>query len=126
MSKYPGDRGYTAFRLLQVAFVIAPLLAGLDKFFYMLTNWNQYLHPMAQSTLDGKVRMFFMAVGIIEIIVGLGVIFKPKVFSYIVFIWLICITLNLILGGWYDIALRDIGLALGALALAQLSHKYSN
>ncbi len=124
MGKYSGDQGYQAFRLLQIVFIIAPILAGLDKFFYLMVDWSQYLAPQGNAVLDGYVRAFFVAVGIIEIIAGIGVIFKPKIFGYIVFIWLALITINLVLASYYDIALRDLGLCLSALALARLSHKY--
>ena len=114
-----------AFRILQIGFIVAPLLAGADKFFNFLTNWSQYLSPLAVHTLHGHDQAFMMLVGIIEIIAGMGVIFKPKIFAYIIAIWLLCIIINLLLTGHYfDIALRDLGLLLGALALGRLSHKY--
>ncbi len=126
MSKYPGDQGYQAFRLLQVAFVVAPIVAGFDKFFYFLTNWVAYLSPLALQAVHGRARLFMMVVGVIEITAGVGMIFKPKVFAYIVFVWLLAIVGNLLLTGMYfDIALRDVGLALAALALGRLSQKYS-
>jgi uncharacterized membrane protein HdeD (DUF308 family) len=125
MSKFSGDQGYQAFRILQVAFVIAPIVAGFDKFFYALTNWSQYLAPMAMQMIDNHDRAFFAIVGVIEIIAGIGVLFKPKVFAYIVSVWLLCIVLNLLmLGHFYDIALRDIGLLLAAFALGRLAQKY--
>ena len=118
------DYSYQAFRILQVAFIIAPILAGLDKFVYLLTNWIHYLSPMALQALQGNERFFMMAVGVIEIIAGIGVIFKPRIFSYIIALWLLCIIINLLAGGFYDIALRDVGLLLGALALGRLSHQF--
>jgi hypothetical protein len=126
MSKYPEDSGYQTFRILQVAFVVVPLLAGLDKFFYLLTNWSQYIAPIVWPYLQGQGRIFMMIVGIIEIIAAIGIIWKPQVFGYIVFIWLLLIVINLILtGGYFDIALRDLGLSLSALALARASHRYA-
>lgn len=125
MAKFSGDRGYQAFRILQVAFVVAPILAGFDKFFYMLTNWSIYLSPMALKVIDGHDRAFFALVGVVEIIAGLGVLFKPRLFSYVVSAWLLLIALNLLMTGHYfDIALRDIGLMLGAFALGKLAQKY--
>jgi hypothetical protein len=122
----PSEYGYQAFRILQVAFVLAPIIAGLDKFFNLLTNWAMYLAPIAVSLLGIDVHSIMMLVGIIEIIAGLGVLFKPKFFSYIVFLWLLLIIINLILKGmYYDIALRDFGLMLSALAFSKLSQKYS-
>lgn len=112
---------YQAYQILHVAFTIAPILAGLDKFFNFLTHWEQYLS--SPFNVFGNAHMTMIIVGIIEIIAGLGVWFKPKIFSYVVVLWLFGIILNLlILGNYYDIALRDLGLLLGALALGRLSH----
>lgn len=125
MSMYTGDPGYQAFRILQITFVIAPIVAGLDKFFYFLTNWSIYISPLAMQMVQGHDRGFMMFVGIVEIIAGLGVLLKPKIFSYIVALWLLCIILNLLLlGAYFDIALRDLGLMLSALALGRLSSKW--
>jgi len=127
MGKYTGDQGYQAYRLLQVVFIIAPILAGADKFFYVLTDWTKYLSPFALEFLKENTRTFMLAVGIVEIIVGIGMIFKPKFFAYVVALWLLAIIINLLLlGKYYDIALRDLGLLLAACALGRLSHKYSN
>lgn len=120
------DKGYQAYRILQIAFIIAPIVAGLDKFFYFLTNWSQYLSPLARRMLQGNEYTIMVIVGIIEIIVGLGMIFKPKIFAYIVAAWLLLIIINLLdTGRFFDIALRDAGLLLAALALGRLSHKYN-
>lgn len=127
MSEQCTDRGYRAFRILQFAFAVIPIVAGLDKFFYFLTNWSQYLSPHALEYLNGHDRTFMLVVGVIEIIAGLGVIFKPKIFAYIVALWLLLIIINLLLTGhYYDIAARDFGLLLGALALGCLSCKYED
>jgi hypothetical protein len=126
MPTYSGDRAYTAFRILQVTFVIAPLIAGLDKFFGFLTDWERYLAPQVVDLMQGNAHAFMMGVGIIEIIAAIGVIFKPKIFAYIVSLWLLGIVINLLLAGQYfDIALRDIGLMLSAFALGKLSQKYA-
>lgn len=114
---------HQAYLILQVAFVIAPIIAGLDKFFHLLVNWDQYLSPLANRILDGHSHQFMLAVGVIEIVAGIGVFFWPRVFAYIVAIWLLCIIINLlVIPGFYDIALRDLGLLLAALALARLSN----
>ncbi len=127
MHQFSEDRGYQAFRILQFTFIIAPLLAGLDKFFYLLTNWSQYLSPLVLQMIHYHDRGFMMLCGVIEIIAGIGVWFKPKIFSYIVCLWLLGIILNLLLtGGYFDIALRDLGLFLSALALGRLSMKYAH
>ncbi len=125
MSKFSGDRGYQAYRFLQVAFVIVPIIAGFDKFFYVLDNWSIYLSPMAMQMIGGHDRGFMAFVGVIEIIAGIGVMFKPKIFAYIVAVWLLAIILNLFATGHYfDIALRDFGLMLGAFALGRLAPQY--
>ena len=120
------DPGYQAFRILQITFIIAPIFAGLDKFFYSLTNWSNYLSPLALQIIHNHDRGFMMTVGMIEMIVGIGVIFKPKLFAYILSLWLLGIIVNLLLTGHYfDIALRDLGLCLAALSLGRLSQKYA-
>jgi hypothetical protein len=122
----PKDVGYQAFILLRITFIVAPILAGLDKFFYLLTNWSNYLSPFVLQMVQGHDRGFMGVVGVIEIIAGLGVIFKPKIFSYIIALWLLGIIINLLLTGQYfDIALRDVGLFLSAIALGRLSQKYA-
>lgn len=115
---------YQAFQILRFTFTIAPLIAGVDKFFNFFTNWGQYLSP--EFNVLGNASLTMMIVGIVEIIAGAGVWFKPKIFSYIVALWLLAIIINLLLlHQFYDVALRDLGLLLSALALARLSHKYS-
>jgi len=119
------DSAHQAYFLLRLVFVVAPLIAGIDKFFHVLVDWNQYASPMLASLVGGHVAGFMMLAGIIEIIAGLGVVWKPKVFAYIIFLWLIGIIANLLLAHqYYDIALRDLGLCLSALALGRLSKIY--
>jgi len=111
-----------AFMILRFGFTVAPILAGLDKFFDLLVDWDKYLSPMANNVLGGHGHQFMMAVGVVEIVAGIGVALKPRVFAYIVAIWLLLIILNLLsIPGYYDVALRDLGLLLGALALGRLS-----
>ena len=111
-----------AFQILRFGFTVAPILAGLDKFFHFLVDWDKYLSPMANNVLGGHGHEFMLVVGVIEIVAGIGVALKPRVFAYIVAIWLLGIIANLLsIPGYYDVALRDLGLALGALALARLS-----
>lgn len=115
---------YQAYQILRFTFTIAPILAGLDKFFNLLTHWEQYLS--APFNVFGDSHMTMMVVGAIEIIAGIGVWFKPQIFAYIVALWLLGIIINLLLlHNFYDVALRDLGLLLSALALARLSHKHS-
>lgn len=121
MQKTAREPAFDAYILLKIVFIAIPILAGLDKFFYILTDWTQYLGIM----LGNNAKVFMMVVGVIEIIAGIGVIFKPKLFAYIVAVWLFGIVINLlILGDFYDIAARDLGLCLSAFALARLAKVY--
>lgn len=120
---YDKKGGYQAYQILRFAFTIAPILAGLDKFFNFLTQWEKYLS--SPFNVFGNPHTTMMVVGIIEIIVGLGVWFKPKIFAYIVAAWLLAIIINLlVIKSFYDVALRDLGLMLGAVALARASAYY--
>jgi len=113
-----------AFQILRFGFTVAPILAGLDKFLDLMADWDKYLSPTANNVLGGHGHQFMMLVGVIEIIAGIGVFVKPRVFAYIVAVWLLLIIINLLtIPAYYDIALRDLGLALGALALGRLSPK---
>jgi len=119
------DPQYQAYTILHVGYVIAPLVAGFDKFTHYLVNWDQYLAPVVPRVTGIDPNTFMKGVGVIEIVAALGVAFKPRIFAYVVSAWLIGIVVNLLLtGNYYDIALRDFGLALGALALARLSLRY--
>lgn len=119
------DPAYQAYQLLHVAFVVAPIVAGLDKFFHLLVNWDQYLAPFVTRLLGGHGHTFMLVVGVVEIAAGLLVAFKPRIGGYVVALWLLGIVLNLLLiPGYFDVALRDFGLSLGALALARLSEAY--
>lgn len=118
---------HQAYQVLHVAFVVAPIVAGLDKFFNLLVNWEQYLPPFVNRMVGGHGHELMLVAGVVEIVAGLGVLFKPKLFAYIVSAWLLMIVINLLMiPGYYDIALRDFGLALGALALARLSHAFDH
>ena len=118
---------YQAYQILHLAFVVAPILAGLDKFFHLLTNWDMYLAPAIarMSPIGGHGLM--LVVGVVEIAAGILVAVKPRVFAYVVAAWLLLIIINLlIVPGYFDNALRDFGLLLGALALARLSCEFSS
>ena len=120
------DYARQAFRILQVAFVLAPVIAGVDKFFQFLVNWDQYLAPTIAQMLPIAPRTFMQAVGGVEVAAGLLVAFAPYYGGYLVTLWLWGIIANLLMiPGHYDIALRDFGLSLGAAALARLSRRYS-
>ena len=118
-----GDPINTAWWSLRIAFFLGPFLAGLDKFFYRLTNWDQYLSPMAQRVLGSHTHQFMMTVGVVEIIVGLMIITSwTKLGAYLASVWLLLIAVNLLATGHYfDIALRDVGLCLSAFGLARLT-----
>lgn len=111
-----------AFWILRAGFTVAPILAGLDKFFHVLVDWDKYLAPSVNNLLGGNGHAFMLVVGVIEIVAGIGVAFRPRIFAYVVAAWLLGIIVNLLLiPGYFDVALRDLGLALGALALGRLS-----
>jgi hypothetical protein len=116
---------YQAYQLLHWGFVAAPVIAGADKFVSVLTNWDRYLAPSIANVLPMSAHAFMMIVGAIELVAGLLVALKPRIGAYVVAAWLVGIIINLLLlGGFYDVALRDFGLFLGALALGRLSMLY--
>jgi hypothetical protein len=113
---------YQAFLTLRVGFVVAPILFGLDKFTNLLADWTTYLAPAIDRLVPGSATSAMLAVGVVEIVAGLVVAVRPKVGGYLVAAWLAGIIGNLLLlGDHYDIALRDLGLLLAALALARLA-----
>ena len=117
--------GYQAYLILHAGFTALPILAGLDKFFHLLVDWDQYLAPVVTRLLPLSGHAFMLAVGVIEVIAGLLVALRPRVGAWVVALWLWGIVVNLLLiPGFYDIALRDFGLSLGALALARLSREF--
>ena len=117
---------YQAYQILHVAFIIAPVVAGIDKFLHLLVNWDQYLAPVVPRLLGMSAHTIMLGVGVIEIVAGLIVAFAPEIGAWIVALWLLGIVANLlVMGAYFDIALRDFGLALGAFALARLSMEYS-
>ncbi len=113
---------FQAYQILRLGFTVAPIVAGLDKFFHVLVNWDQYLPSFVNNLVGGHGHELMLVAGVIEIIAGIGVALKPKIFAYVVSAWLLLIVVNLLMiPGYFDVALRDFGLALGALALARLS-----
>jgi hypothetical protein len=114
-----------AYQLLHWGFVAAPVIAGLDKFTQLLTSWDAYLAPVIARPLGGAAHTFMLVVGVIEIAAGLLVAVRPRIGAYVVAAWLAGIIVNLLLSGkYFDIALRDFGLCLGALALGRLAQVY--
>jgi uncharacterized membrane protein YphA (DoxX/SURF4 family) len=107
---------------LRVSFGLLPLLAGLDKFTYLLTDWSAYVGPIARSMLPVEPQTFLYAVGVVEIAVGLAVLTRWTVIgSYAAAGWLSVIAANLVLAGFFDIAVRDLVLAVAAFTLARLT-----
>lgn len=116
---------YQAYRLLHIAFIVLPLVAGVDKFFDALMHWDVYLAPQIARLSPWHAHGFMLAVGVVEIIASAIVALKPRVGAYVVAGWLACIMFNLLLNAaFYDIMLRDLGLCLGALALGRLARIY--
>jgi len=113
---------YQAFWLLRIAFVVAPVLFGLDKFFHVLVDWDRYLAPELADLLGVDTHTLMYAVGVIEIVAGVVVAVLPRLGGYLVAAWLAGIIVNLLLmADFYDVALRDFGLLVAALALARLA-----
>jgi hypothetical protein len=116
---------YQAYQLLYLGFIVAPLVAGLDKFTHLLTNWDMYLAPVVADLLPFSAHTFMLIVGVVEIAAAALVALRPHIGAYVVAAWLAGIIVNLLLiPGYFDVALRDFGLLLGALALARLSEEF--
>ena len=111
-----------AFWLLRIGFTVAPILFGIDKFAHVLVNWDKYLAPEFTDLFHLQAHTLMYFVGAIEIVAGLAVALRPRFGAYLVAAWLAGIIVNLLMiGNYYDIALRDFGLLLAALTLARLS-----
>jgi hypothetical protein len=114
-----------AFWLLRLGFTVAPIAFGLDKFAHVLVNWDRYLAPEFADVLPWTTHQLMYAVGVIEIVAGLVVAVRPRFGGYLVSAWLGGIIVNLLMqADFYDIALRDFGLLLGALTLARLASAF--
>jgi hypothetical protein len=117
---------YQAYQILYIGFIAAPFLAGLDKFTNFLVNWDQYLAPAIKRLLPISGHTLMLLVGIVEMAAAVLVAVRPRIGGYVVAAWLLGIIVNLLLiPGYFDVALRDFGLALGALALARLSEEFA-
>jgi uncharacterized membrane protein YphA (DoxX/SURF4 family) len=127
LARVKEDPAYQAFWLLRIAFTVAPILFGADKFANILVNWEKYLAPWIRDASPLSATHTMRVVGVIEIVAGVAVALKPRYAAYIVAGWLAGIIIDLLsYPGYYDIALRDFGLMLGALTLARLSSKYDS
>lgn len=113
--------------ILKWTYGLVPIVAGADKFIHLLTDWNQYLAPVVTNIIPLSPTTFMSIVGVIEIVAGILVFVRPKIGSLIVGVWLIGIAINLLLTGLYfDIAVRDIVMAIGAFSLSMLIADHRN
>lgn len=112
-----------AFWALRIGLGLGPFLAGLDKFFNLLTNWTMYLNPLVLEVIPVSAPTFMRAVGVVEMVVGLAILTRwTRLGSYVAAAWLAAISINLVMtGGFFDVAVRDLEIALGAFALARLA-----
>ena len=123
MTTDPADQ---AFFLLRTVFTVAPIVFGLDKFANILTDWPQYLAPWIDGIVPGTAQQAMYAVGVVEVLAGVLVAVAPRIGAWVVAAWLAGIIVNLLtIPGFYDIALRDFGLLVGAVALARLAVRYA-
>ncbi|MGH3519474.1 MAG: hypothetical protein ACRDQ7_19055 [Haloechinothrix sp.] len=119
------DPAYQAFLALRTTFTVAPILFGLDKFTNLLVDWQRYLAPWIDGIVPGTAAQAMYAVGVVEILAGIVVALAPRFGGWLVAAWLAGIIVNLLtLPGFYDIALRDFGLFVAAVALARLATRY--
>jgi hypothetical protein len=120
------SRSAQAYQLLHLGFSVAPVLAGIDKFFHLLCNWDQYLAPWIAGLSPVSGHSLMLVAGVIEVAAGILVAVRPRLGAPIVGAWLCLIIVNLLtMGSYFDIALRDLGLALGAFALWRLAHEFA-
>ena len=121
------DPAFQAFALLRLGFTLAPILFGLDKFLHVLVDWDVYLAPELADLFGADAHALMYGVGVIEIVAGLAVLVRPRFGGYLVAAWLAGLITNLlVLGDFYDVALRDFGLLLAALTLARLATAFSS
>jgi uncharacterized membrane protein YphA (DoxX/SURF4 family) len=114
------SRVNSSYWALRTTYVLVPLLAGLDKFANLLTYWPKYLSPAFERMLPLSSVAFMRIVGVVEVVAALLVLLKPRIGAYVVMAWLICIAINLASMGSFDIAVRDLAMAVGAFVLARL------
>jgi uncharacterized membrane protein YphA (DoxX/SURF4 family) len=116
---------YQAYQILHIGFTVLPILAGLDKFFQVLAQWEMYLSKTVEGVLPIPPQTFMRIAGVVEIAAGILVAIAPRIGAWVVAAWLLGITINLVLPpGFYDIALRDFGLMLAAISLGLMARKY--
>ena len=116
---------WQAYQILHLGFTVAPILAGIDKFFHVLCNWDQYLAPWVAGLSPIGGHDLMLTAGAIEAAAGILVAVRPRLGAPVVGVWLCLIIANLLsMGAYFDVALRDLGLALGAFALWRLSYEF--
>lgn len=119
------DPARLAFWVLRIGFVVLPLLMGVDKFTNLLTDWPGYLAPWIVAVLPVQAQTAMYVIGVVEIVAAIGVALRPRLAAWVVAVWLLGIVLNLLTyPGFFDVALRDVGLLVGAIALGLLSAQY--
>lgn len=124
-SRWRSEPAYGAYWILRIGFVVLPLLMGVDKFTNVMTDWPGYLAPWLVDLAPFSAATAMYVVGVVEIIAAVAVAAKPRYAAYVVALWLAGIVINLLTySGFYDVALRDVGLLLAALALARLAAQY--
>ena len=125
LDRLRSDPAYQAFWLLRIGFAALPIVVGVDKFFDVLVNWEIYLAPWINDIVPGTAAEAMYAVGVVEIAAGIAIALKPRYAAYVVAVWLAGIIVSLLtVSGYYDVAMRDFGLLIGALTLARLAAKY--
>ena len=125
MDAIQDSRVSSSYWALRATYVLVPLLAGLDKFANLLTYWPQYVSPTFARLLPMSPVGFMRIVGIVEVVAALLVLLKPRIGAYVVMAWLICIAINLVSMGLFDIAVRDLSMAVGAFALARMQEAHA-
>ena len=121
-TRWPTSGAGQACLLLRTVFTVAPIVFGLDKFTQLLCDWDFYLAPWINDLVPGSARDAMMIIGVVEVLAGVLVAVRPRIGAYVVAAWLAGIIVNLLtLGDFYDVALRDFGLLVGALALGRLA-----
>ena len=116
------DGAHQAFLALRTVFTVAPILFGLDKFAEVMTDWDKYLAPWINDLVPGTSHQAMLLIGVIEIVAGVLVAVSPKIGAWVVAAWLLGIIVDLLsVGGYGDVALRDFGLFVAAVALARLA-----
>jgi uncharacterized membrane protein YphA (DoxX/SURF4 family) len=122
-----GNPAYQSYLVLRTAFTVAPILFGIDKFFNWMVNWPDYLAPWVNDIVPGSGQDFMYFIGVVEILAGILVAIAPRIGAYVVAAWLAGIVVNLLTANppeYYDVALRDFGLLVGAIALGRLAQAF--